>query len=349
MKKFNVRTQIILLSSLSAVLVLGMNTIPAFAAVGDSVRVVDASGFISSPPIHCSVGLSFDGTHLYWDACESTGTIWITDTAAVPTVVDSRAFSAEIPELPNAMAYDAGRGVTYVATQGSDANGCPIYEIDHQGTFNDLSDDTVTKLFSADVNNVGGTCFIDGLAYNANDPIAAGADALYISGDAQDAIGVYKLDGTFVVLITPSTIVAGAITTSGVAVGGSNLYIANNGGGDVYRASLPGLGLVDQFVSGNDRQEDMECDPNTFAPTEVMWVRTTPQSGVFPNVAIAHEIEPNTCGLGGEQGNPVGGSIIPIDASALLIAGTFTNAIWIAPVLAGAAGTTAFYLKTRKN
>ena len=46
---------------------------------------------------------------------------------------------------------------------------------------------------------------------------------------------------------------------------------------------------------------------------------------------------------------PVGGSILPIDTAALLLAGAFTNAIWIAPVLAGAAGTAAFYIKTRKN
>ena len=45
---------------------------------------------------------------------------------------------------------------------------------------------------------------------------------------------------------------------------------------------------------------------------------------------------------------PVGGTILPIDTT-LLIAGAFTNAVWMVPVLAGAAGTTVFYLKTRKN
>ena len=48
-------------------------------------------------------------------------------------------------------------------------------------------------------------------------------------------------------------------------------------------------------------------------------------------------------------GEVVGGLILPTDSVALLLAGAFTNAIWIAPVLAGAAGTAAFYLKSRKN
>jgi len=51
----------------------------------------------------------------------------------------------------------------------------------------------------------------------------------------------------------------------------------------------------------------------------------------------------------GTTEEPVGGSILPIDTVALLVAGIQSMTIWIAPVLAGAAGTAAFYLKTRKN
>ena len=45
----------------------------------------------------------------------------------------------------------------------------------------------------------------------------------------------------------------------------------------------------------------------------------------------------------------VGGELLPIDSTALMLAGLQTSAIWMLPVLAGAAGATAFYLKTRKN
>lgn len=281
----------------SIIFVLPNTTTPAYALVGDIVQTVDASGFITA---FCSIGLSFDGTHLYFDECFD-GRIWITDTAPIPTVIDVRDFSAEIPENPNAMAFDAARGVTYVATQFGGLD-CEIYEINHQGTFNNLQDDTVSLLFATPVAEVG-NCFIDGLAYNQNDPIA-GADALYVSGDAQNIMSIYLLDGTLVQTVDTSTIDPGAATTSGLAVGGSNLYLANNGGGDVFRATLPSLTLLDQFVSADERQEDMECDPVTFAPTEVMWLRTTPQGGNFPNVATAFEIEPDTCGLGGEEPEP---------------------------------------------
>jgi hypothetical protein len=45
----------------------------------------------------------------------------------------------------------------------------------------------------------------------------------------------------------------------------------------------------------------------------------------------------------------VGGGLLPIDNTVLLLAGLQASAIWMLPVLAGTAGATAFYLKTRKN
>ena len=49
------------------------------------------------------------------------------------------------------------------------------------------------------------------------------------------------------------------------------------------------------------------------------------------------------------QCNPVGGEIIPIATTALILAGLQSSAIWMLPVLAGAAGVGAFYIKTRMN
>ena len=46
---------------------------------------------------------------------------------------------------------------------------------------------------------------------------------------------------------------------------------------------------------------------------------------------------------------PVGGELIPIDSTALVLAGLQTSAIWMLPVLAGAAGAGAYYIKTRMN
>ena len=46
---------------------------------------------------------------------------------------------------------------------------------------------------------------------------------------------------------------------------------------------------------------------------------------------------------------PVGGKIIPIDSTSLLLAGAQSSAVWMLSALAGVAGGTAFYLKTRKS
>jgi len=48
-------------------------------------------------------------------------------------------------------------------------------------------------------------------------------------------------------------------------------------------------------------------------------------------------------------GDVVGGELLPIDSTALMLAGLQSSAIWMLPVLAGAAGVGAYYIKTRMN
>ena len=45
----------------------------------------------------------------------------------------------------------------------------------------------------------------------------------------------------------------------------------------------------------------------------------------------------------------VGGELLQIDSTALVLAGLQSSAIWMLPILAGAAGASAFYIKTRMN
>ena len=45
----------------------------------------------------------------------------------------------------------------------------------------------------------------------------------------------------------------------------------------------------------------------------------------------------------------IGGTIIPIETTALLLAGIQTSAIWMAPLLAGIAGTAIIYIKKKRN
>ena len=91
-------------------------------------------------------------------------------------------------------------------------------------------------------------------------------------------------------------------------------------GGDVFRADKDDLSFIDQFASTSNRVEDMDCDPVTFAPIEVMWVRHTPQGIPADDIITAHEIEPGTCGVGGQP---------PIECPNPDIYVTTTTPIWL--------------------
>ena len=360
MKKFNAHTQILLLSSLAAVLLVGINSIPAFATVGDVIETHNLDAVHPAATVFCSIGVAFDGTSLYTTACFDP-LIYTVDPL---TGIGTGSFDPSIPEDPNAMAYDAKRNGLWIGTQTATgagsissctSTGVAIYFYD----FDDASTTLAFNVPSSLINPATGSdfqsfCFVDGLAYNENDATTSADDEIWFSDDITRDLAKFTTGGALITGYDATTIDASLSSASGLAIGGTNLYIGNNGGGDVFRAdkNTNPLAFVDTFALSEERTEDMECDPITFAPIEVMWVRHTPQGVVANNNLIAYEIEPNTCGLGGGDGGGevvVGGSIIPIDASALLIAGAFTNAIWMAPLLVGTAGIVAFYIKTRKN
>jgi hypothetical protein len=254
-------------------------------------------------------------------------------------------FDTQIPENPNALAFDAKRNGLWIGAQTCDGTGMPIY-------FWDFDDDSVTKMFtipSALTNPATGQsflfyCFTDGLAYNENDSASDADDEIWFSDDVNRNVGLFRPSGTLVNGYDATSVHASLSTASGLAIGGPNLYLANDGGGDVFRANknTDPLVLVDQFTSGDTRQEDMECDPLTFAPTEVMWVRTTPQGGAFPDVITAYEIEPDTCGLGGggPEGPPVGGITWPAADSGVMAAPADASGS-SAPLYAAIAGAAA--------
>ena len=287
-----------ILKNISIFVLVFLNIAMVSATAGDVVKVLgdaDDPLPVSGIPTYCSVGLAFDGTNLYYNRCGDSNIYKISPAnASLVSTFDT------ISLTPNAMAFDATRNGIWFGVQSCDAIGMPIY-------FWDFDDNSVTLVFHvpfgllnpANGESFLGFCFLDGLAFNANG-IGDADDELWFSDDVNKNLGVFRPDGTLVTGYDATTVDPSLTTLSGLAIGGSNLYMANDGGGDVFRASIPALALVDQFTSGDERQEDMECDPNTFAPTEVMWVRTTPQGGAFPDVITAYEIEAGTCGVGGE-------------------------------------------------
>jgi hypothetical protein len=197
---------------------------------------------------------------------------------------------------------------------------------------------------------IAGIPFVDGLAINLNDP-GTGVDTIYYSGDVTNNVILFDVTGNVIGGVVPSTIDAALAAQSGLAIGGSNLYLGNNGGGQVFRATVPGFASLGQFAAIDDRVEDMECDPNTFAPIEVMWVRSTPQGNPANNVITAYAIEPNTCATGGGGGGEeqVAGELLSLDTSALVIAGLTSMSVWMVPAVASIAGVAVYLVKFRAN
>ncbi|HZX20449.1 MAG TPA: hypothetical protein VFF13_05535, partial [archaeon] len=266
--------------------------------VGDLVHQLSADELpVDSAGNHCAIGVAFDGENLYYNRCSDDNIYKINPVTG--ELLDT--FDTGISLNPNAMAYDATRNGIWFGTQSCDGTGMPIY-------FWDLSDDSVTLEFhvtSATINPATGDdflgfCFLDGLAFNANGSGDAD-DELWFSDDVNPNLGVFRPDGSFVTGYDSTDTDPDLALLSGLAIGGSNLYMGNNGGGDVFRANSTTLAFVDQFASEDERLEDMECDPNTFAPTEVMWVRHTPQGNPADDLISAFAIESGTCGVGGEE------------------------------------------------
>ncbi|MBI4019849.1 MAG: hypothetical protein HY367_00840 [Candidatus Aenigmarchaeota archaeon] len=268
--------------------------------VGDVVHQLNASEFtFPGYTEFCSVGLAFDGASLYYNRC---GDVNIYKIDPVTGALEDT-FDTEVALNPNAMAFDKKRNGIWFGTQACTGSPrtMPIY-------FWDFDDDSVSLEFSVPETLVNpGTgqdflnvCFLDGLAYNENDPDTDADDELWFSDDVNKNLGLFRPDGSLVDGFDATDAHASLSTLSGLAIGGPNLYMANNGGGDVFRADKDTLALVDQFASEDERLEDMECDPVTFAPTEVMWVRHTPQGNADDDLITAFAIEPGTCGLGGQ-------------------------------------------------
>ncbi len=315
-------------SAMLTVVVMTLQTLPAHAGVGDQVHQTTVP--ISGAEQFCSIGLAFDGVRLYYDRCRDPHIYKIEP----ETGLLLRTINTGIDEFPNCLAYDVTRNGLWIGTQRCTAQGMPIY-------FLDFDDNSIAHRFTIPfglTNPATGQpflnfCFCDGLAFDANDLEDPNDDELWFSDDVNRNIGVFRPDGSFVDGFDATAVDPSLGRTSGLAIGGPNLYMANNGEGDVFRAdkSSDPLALINQFTSGDSRQEDMECDPITFAPTEVMWVRTTPQGGIFPDVITAFEIEPDTCSLG--QVTPL--PVLQSKAEEFLVAiAEFGAGVLIAEVLA---------------
>jgi hypothetical protein len=249
----------------------------ATAANGDNLRQLtldrtgtqcastDAAGNHSS----IGVGIAFDGANLL-ASCYSDNTITENDPATGALVAVHHIAGAS---SLGALAWDESRHQVW-ACSGFATIGVI-----------DLATNVYTPVF----NPVGG-CF-DGLAYDGSD------DTLWSGYDANDRLNHSSTAGVALGQFSPG------ITRSGIAVGGATLYMANDGGQQLYQ-SPKDLSAVTPFASFPRRLEDLECDNVSFlaASKAAIW-----SIDAHDNIVNAWEIPNGSCAFGGGgSGNTCG-------------------------------------------
>lgn len=242
----------------------------AQADPGDLVTSVNlpVSGFGVSIGANCDGNLYYtQGNHNLYKMDKSgtlLDTIPITDSVSgAPLTMDE-------------MAWDNGRKVFWAQRHGS--NPVEVYKLDP-------ATGVATHAFTSATNSLGS--FRDGIAYDASD------DSIWISGDVSTTIEHYQAcDGSLLGHITPKNAGGGNLgMISGVTVGvGDLLYLGRNGLRQIVQVKKSDGSFIGAFASpGGARDEGLECDAASFAPTLVLWSRDV------NNFLVAIELEPGTC------------------------------------------------------
>lgn len=246
----------------------------ALAANGDLI----ATRTFSMPcPGGVGVGIAYDGTNL-WYSCDGSNPDLYRADPATGTVNATYNIDGGL----GALAYDATRNAIWAGPgEGSIVDAIQLIQLD--------ASKSVT---GSTVAFTGPGGFLDdGLAYDATN------DTLYVSPDTSTTIEHYTTAGAF---LGSSPWAGNACFNSGLALGGTLLYEGPDGCNHIWVAdkSNPALSTFD-FASPNGvRDEDLECDPNTFQPTEVIWS----MEAYEPRRAAAFEIPAGSCGVGGQPG-----------------------------------------------
>jgi hypothetical protein len=239
----------------------------AKAADGTILRTITAQNY------NCPVGtgIAFDGTNLLL-SCDSSNVI----TAVNPTdgsFVRSYTISG-VPAL-GAMAWDRGRQALW-SCGGFSGDDTIVYQVN-------LDTQTATQAF-------GGTSGCpDGLAFDGTD------DTLYLSADVATTVQHYKADGTLIANIDVTNRLGGC-GNSGIAIGGGNLFLANNGCSQIYKADKTNIATAQLFGTYPARLEDMECDDLTFLSSgkAAIWSKDA-----YDGILNAFELNVGDCGFGG--------------------------------------------------
>lgn len=256
----------------------------AFGATGDLVDTVSFGTPCSST---VGVGIAFDGADLWYSCGFTSGTNLYKADPVSGAVLASYTIPTEGGQGLGALAYDAGRNAIWAGWSGKTGE---VILIDLDGS--KLVSGSATAFHAPEAINFD---LDDGLAYDASD------DTLYISGDVDAEIHHYTSIGTHLGSFAKAP--GSSCGNSGLAIGGDLLYEGFNGCNEVKVVNKSATGVVVfgfSTVQGADpgfRDEDLECDTNTFASLgkHVMWS----VEAYEPRRALAFEIPFGTCGVGG--------------------------------------------------
>jgi len=214
-------------------------------------------------------GIAFDGTSLILSCHEDPNLTFVNPTSGAQVKLLATTGTSDL----GALAYDLGRGKLW-ACNGEDVG------------LIDLATGAYAAVFTT-----SNGC-LDGLAYDGSD------DTIWASGDAESSFEHYSSTGTPM----GSTDIDGKLGScgnSGIAVGGANLYLANNGCSEIYEVSkdfVTSTLFIGTDKTGGRRVEDLECDNVTFAAQgkTVIW-----SQDAYDNILTAYEIPAGVCGFGG--------------------------------------------------
>jgi hypothetical protein len=180
------------------------------------------------------------------------------------------------------MAWDESRQILW--GQEHDSNPVDVYTIN-------ATTGAATFAFTA-ANTISAGTFRDGIAYDATD------DSLWLTGDVSTTVEHYTTAGAFLGQITPTNAGGGTLgSISGVSVGvGDLLYLGRNGAVEIVQVTKSTGAFITSFASpAGTRDEGLECDAFSFAPTLALWSREFNSPGDI----TAIEIEPGSCECGG--------------------------------------------------
>jgi hypothetical protein len=259
----------------AAFLLLVGLTKPSQAATGDILRTINVN-----PGTGCStgVGIAFDGSELL-TSCAGNQTITRVD-PSTGNNLGSYEVSGTQGEGLGAISWDAENNQLWMGTLSSPERIYKVMLDKGAGT----GQATLAFEIPAQVQQIGLT---DGLAYDGTD------NTLWYSTDIASTL--YHFDQAGNVLGSIPNLNLGGFGNSGIVVANADtLYLANNGGGQIYSAKKDGSS-VSLFASlQGKRVEDLECDNQTFSGKSVIWSKDA-----HDDELNAFEVPEGQCAQGG--------------------------------------------------